>query len=324
MAETLPPLRALQIFEAAARHLSMTAAAGELCVTPGAVSLQIRALETRLGVALFQRHARRLTLTPQGEDYFRYLHRAFQLLHEAGGCIHTGPPVVTLGCTPTFALQWLLPQLADFERLHPEIEVRITSSNQLRPFGEGGQDLAVRHGLGHYPGLISEKLLEDELVPVCHPSLARQAGGLATPADLRHCCLLHDEHRDDWRLWLTAAGADEVNASAGPVFHDCNGALEAAQAGQGVALARRAFVASALAAGQLIIPFALPLTTPLAYWLVYPSVALSRPPVAALRRWLLTLAGCSQPHKLHLSVARILLECQVTAAVAAVGFQRPK
>ncbi|MEC5320840.1 transcriptional regulator GcvA [Brenneria populi subsp. brevivirga] len=293
MSAAFPSLRGLQMFESAARHLSMTAAADELNVTPGAVSLQIRELEETLGVALFIRKTRALALTPQGEAYFSSLRDAFRLIREATLKLraHAQSPVLTLSCTPTFAVQWLIPRLSDFERRHPRIDVRLSPSNLTRDFARDGIDLAVRHGLGDYPGLLSERLIDDALIPVCHPRLIKKAGPFATPADLRRCTLLHDEHRHDWRLWLEAADADPSISQAGPVFTDSNGAVDAAKAGLGVALVRRAFALPAIEEGELVALFERSVESALAYYLVYPAIALEQPPVAAFRRWLMEMAG---------------------------------
>lgn len=292
MSTALPSLRGLQMFESAARHLSMTVAADELNVTPGAVSLQIRELEEALGVTLFIRKTRGLALTPQGECYFSSLRDAFRLIREATLKLRTQSQnsILTIACTPTFAIQWLLPRLSDFEQRHPQIDIRLSPSNLTREFSRDGIDLSVRHGLGRYPGLISERLIDDQLLPVCHPRLLEMSNPLSTPADLRHHTLLHDEHRHDWRLWLEAAGVDASISQAGPVFTDSNGAVEAAKAGLGVALVRQAFVLSAIEEGELVAPFELKMESALAYYLVYPEIALEQPPIAAFRHWLIAMA----------------------------------
>lgn len=289
---TLPSLSALRAFEAAARHLSVTLAARELCVTPGAVSLQVKELEAALGVQLFLRRPRSLALTAEGADYFVTLRTAFRLMREATAEItaRARPAVLTLTCTPGFALQWLVPRLGSFEARMPGIDVRISPSNRRMDFALDGIDLAVRHGFGRYEGLVAERLVDDELVPVCSPALAAGAS-LSTPAQLAGFTLLHDEHRHDWPLWLEAAGAAEVDAARGPLFVDSNGAIEAARAGLGVALVRRSLVHRELAAGTLLAPFHQGVASALAYFLVYPAGVLERPAVAAFREWLLAQAG---------------------------------
>lgn len=289
MNQPLPALASLRAFEAAARHVSVKRAAEELNVTPGAVSLQVRELEASLGVQLFVREPRQLRLTPPGEDYFASLRTAFRLMREATVAVMAQArlTVVSISCTPSFATQWLVPRLGRFEAEHADLDVRISASNRLTDFGRDGVDIAIRHGFGRYDGLTSERLVDDHLVPVCSPILAPT---LKVAADLGHVALLHDEHRHDWRLWLEAAGAPGVDSSRGTVFTDCNGAIEAAKAGHGVALARRSLVERELVDGSLIAPFPAGLASDLAYHLVYPAAALDRPAIAIIRAWLRTEA----------------------------------
>lgn len=293
MIQPLPPLGALRAFEAAARHLSMKRAAEELHVTPGAVSLQVKELETTLGVSLFVRRTRSLELTPQGSRYFHALRPAFRLIRESTAEIiaSTRTPVLTVGCTPTFAAQWLMPRLCRFETQAPDVDVRISATNRIADFGRDGIDIAVRHGFGRYDGLVSERLLNDTLTAVCSPALPGRIGGLASPDDLARTALLHDASRRDWQLWLKAAGAAGVDSARGPVFVDSNGAIEAAKAGHGVALARQSFVERELAEGSLIAPFPQRITSDLAFYLVYPATALDQPHIAAFRHWLLDEAS---------------------------------
>lgn len=286
----LPSLSSLRAFEAAARHVSVKFAAQELGVTSGAVSLQIRELEAALGVQLFNRQPRSVKLTSQGEAYFTTLRTAFRMMKEATAKIvaQSRLAVLTVSCTPTFAVQWLVPGLSRFEERHPEIDVRISASNRVADFARDGVDVAIRHGFGRYAGLISERIVADELVPIVSPALIHSGKLLETPADLQKFALLHDEHRHDWRLWLEATETSEVNAENGIVFTDCNGAIEAAKAGQGVALVRLSLVERELSEGSLLTPFPIGVASDFAYHLVYPNAVLERPAVAAFRNWLLS------------------------------------
>lgn len=295
MIASLPSLASLRAFEATARHASVTKAAGELNVTPGAVSLQVRELEQTLGVTLFERRPRQLVLTEDGSLYFATLRRAFRMMREATEELtaRKRAPMLTVSCTPTFAAQWLVPRIGAFEQQVPGIDVRISTTNRLTDFGSDGVDVAIRHGLGRYDGLVSERLIDDDPVPVIHPAL-RVRQPLDTPGDLSGHALLHDVHRQDWRIWLDAAGADGVDAGRGPVFVNSNGAIEAAKAGDGVALVRLSLVARELADGVLEAPFPEGVMTGLAYHLVYPPAALDRPPVAAFRSWIIAEARTSQ------------------------------
>lgn len=290
MVQPLPPLVSLRAFEAAARHLSMSLAAEELCVTPGAVSLQIKELEAALGLKLFLRRPRALELTPEGQTYFASLKVAFRMLREATEALQktTRARVITLSCTSTVAVQWLVPKLTRFESDNPDLDVRISISHRLVDFSRDAVDLAIRHGLGRYDGLRAERLLDDELTPVAAPAMLASLG---TVEALAGCTLLHDEGRDDWRLWLAAVGAERVDAGSGPIFTASNGAIDAAKAGLGVALARRSLVVREVEEGALVAPFAQGVANALAYFLVYPPAALARPEVDTLRHFLLREAG---------------------------------
>ncbi|WP_113553033.1 transcriptional regulator GcvA [Rhizobiales bacterium] len=295
MSTYLPSLASLRAFEATARHLSVTKAAQELNVTPGAVSLQVRELEQALAVTLFERRPRQLALTEDGSTYFTTLRRAFRMMREATEELtaRKRAPVLTVSCTPTFAAQWLVPRIGAFELQVPGIDVRISTTNRLTDFNSDGVDIAIRHGLGRYDGLVSERLIDDDPVPVLHPAL-RARNPLDMPGELAAHVLLHDVHRQDWRLWLDAAGADGVDAGRGPVFVNSNGAIEAAKAGDGVALVRLSLVTRELAEGVLEAPFPEGVMTGLAYHLVYPPAALDRPPVTAFRAWIIEQARAEQ------------------------------
>lgn len=297
MTLSLPPLAGLRAFEATARHLSMTLAAQELNVTPGAVSLQVKELETALGLRLFERKPRSLALTGEGAAYHAAIRTAFRLMRDATAELTAGRrrPELTLSCTAAFAVQWLVPRLPRFEAAAPGIDVRIGVTNRLVDFAQDRVDVAVRHGLGAYEGLCAERLIDDELVPVCSPDYLRAAPPLRHPADLAGDSaahrLLHDEHRGDWALWFRAAGVPDAGADRGPVFADGNGVMEAVKAGLGIALVRHRFAADDLAAGRLVVLFDQRLSNGLAYHLVYPGGAEEKPAVAAFLRWIRAEAG---------------------------------
>ncbi|MET3613293.1 LysR family glycine cleavage system transcriptional activator [Rhizobium aquaticum] len=290
MSPPLPPLVSLRAFEAAARHMSMSRAAEELCVTPGAVSLQIKELEATLGLRLFIRKPRALELTSEGQAYFASLKVAFRMLREATEALQKTAcaRVITLSCTSTMAVQWLVPKLARFEAENPGLDVRISISHRLVDFSRDAVDLAIRHGLGRYDGLVAERLLDDELTPVAAPAVAARLSAVESLAGLT---LLHDETRDDWRLWLAAVGAERVDAGGGPIFTGSNGAIDAAKAGLGVALARRSLVVRELEEGTLVAPFPQGVANALAYFLIYPPQALARLEIETLRCFLLRAAG---------------------------------
>jgi LysR family glycine cleavage system transcriptional activator len=293
----LPPLNALRAFEATARHLSMTRAAGELHVTPGAISLQIRELETALGLSLFLRRPRALELTQEGSAYAGRVQAAFALIREATAEVTAKRRSATLSvtCTASVAAQWLLPRLAAFQAEMPDLDIQINSSNRVFDLERDGIDLAIRHGSGRYEGLSSILWMEDALLPVLSPDLVRRAGAVVHVSDLAEIPLLHDENTDDWRKWLSDMGADGIDAGRGAVFSGGNGAIEAALAGLGVALVRYAFVEREIAAGRLVAPFKHTITQSFAYYLVSPFQALRRPEVVAFRDWLLWEVGRLPP-----------------------------
>jgi LysR family glycine cleavage system transcriptional activator len=293
MARRLPPLNALRAFEAAARHLSFTRAAGELHVTQAAISHQIKGLEERLGVALFRRLNRRLRLTEAGQTLFPPVGEALDAIADALGRLDAAETagILTISTMDSLAAGWLVPRLGRFRRANPDIDVRITTSDQLADFAGDGVDMAIRYGRGDWPGLSVERLMTEEVFPVCSPALLERGPALGEPADLAHHVLLHDELREDWRMWLMAAGADIVDWRRGPGYFHSNLVVQAAIAGEGVALGRSVLVADGLAEGRLVRPFDVSLPVEFAYYVVCPEAFAERPKVKAFRQWLLGEAG---------------------------------
>ena len=285
----LPSLRALRAFEAASRHLSFTRAADELNVTQAAISHQIKRLEAQLGMPLFRRLNRALLLTEAGQSLFLAVNEALELMATAVGRLHrhdqTGE--VTVTTMDSFAATWLVPRLSRFRKLHPEIDVRITTSDVSIDFARETVDLGIRYGYGDWPGLHVEKLMTEELFPVCSPALLETGPPMNKASDLSRYTLLHDDMRIDWRMWLMAAGVEDlVDTDRGLSFGHSNLVIQAAIHGDGVALARSVLVATSLAEGQLIKPFELALPTNYAYYVVCPEVNLQRPKIKAFREWL--------------------------------------
>lgn len=286
----LPPLNGLRAFEAAARHLSFTRAAAELNVTQAAISHQIRMLEERLAVKLFVRRNRTVLLSEAGQAYLPALRDAFDMIDQATDRLlrrdETAPLVIS--STASFATKWLVPRLSAFQSLHPEIEVQLSTSFELVDFQRDAVDAAIRWGMGKWPGLHIERLFTQDIFPVCAPALVKGRNGLKQPADLARATLLHTTTaRDDWRLWLTAAGVKGVDVSRGPVFDQVFTALQAAIDGVGVALGQTQLVERDLAAGRLVQPFDLSLPIEAAYYFVAPPSALKRRKVKAFHDWLL-------------------------------------
>lgn len=302
MNRRLPPLNGLRAFEAAARHLSFSKAAEELHVTPAAISHQIKGLESYLGVALFRRLNKALMLTEAGQAALPSLHEGFDQLGRAVDAVlawDTRRPL-TVSTAPSFGAKWLVPRLAGFRRAYPGIEVRVDASADLVDFTREDVDLAIRYGAGRYPGLIAERLLVEEVFPVCSPRLLEGPAPLRVPADLRHHTLLHVEWQQqpemwpDWSMWLRAAGVEEVDPTRGPRFSMSTMAAQAAIEGHGVALGSSVLLRDDLDAGRLVKPFELGFPVEFAYYLVYPESNAERPKVIAFRQWLLAEVGIEE------------------------------
>lgn len=282
------PLNALRAFEAAARHLSFTRAAIELCVSQGAVSHQVAALERRLGVPLFRRLPRGLALTDEGAALVPVVADAFDRVGAtldlyAGG---RRREVLTLGVIGTFAAGWLLARLGDFTGTHPEVDLRVMTNNNRVDLAGEGLDYAIRYGDGAWHGTHAEPLLAAPLTPLCAPAVAAR---LKAPADLPRENLLRSYRSDEWSRWFAAAGA-ACPPLRGPVFDSSALMVAAAMAGHGVALAPAAMFARDLATERLARPFAVELDAG-RYWL---TRLISRRETAAMRmfrEWLLRAAA---------------------------------
>ncbi len=297
MSRHLPPLNSLRAFEAAARHLSFKKAAGELHVTPAAVSHQIRTLEEYCGTPLFHRLTRALRLTEAGQIALPLLRGGFDKLAEAADAMRAEERagMLTVSVAPSFGAKWLIPRLDRFRAIHPEFDVRIDATDALVSFSGDGADVALRYGRGTYRNLRSECLMPEVAFPVCSPRLLERDAPLTRPEDLRHHTLLHvqwrteDDAAPSWRMWLRAAGVEGVDVERGPRFSVQGMALEAAIEGQGVALAGAALVEGDLKAGRLVRPFppSLSQATAFCYYLVYPEAKAGDPKVMAFRDWVL-------------------------------------
>ena len=294
MPRPIPPLNPLRAFEVAARHLSFTRAAEELCVTPSAVSHQIKVLEDNLGIALFVRDTKSLILTSAGKAYLPGVQEAFRQLVQATYRVQRERqvPALKLNLPPTFAMKWLIPRMKRFMTRHPDIDLRVSTSKHMSDFARDDVDLEVRYGRGDYPGLHAEHCLPVAVTPVCSPALLTSGTPLADVEDLRHHTLLHDDStyddvsNPDWATWLEHAGVSGVDTSRGPSFWPSHLVIDAAMDGLGVALAKRPWVSRDVAEGRLIEPFAaLTLPVEFAYYLVYPEERAADPRIQAFAAW---------------------------------------
>ncbi|KAB0456334.1 MULTISPECIES: LysR substrate-binding domain-containing protein [Agrobacterium tumefaciens complex] len=284
------PLNGLRAFEASARHLSFTRAAIELCVTQAAVSQQVKGLEKRLGVALFQRLPRGLKITAEGEALLPTVTSSFDQMATTLDRIEAGQvrELLFLGVVGTFAVGWLLPRLQAFQKQHPFIDVRVSTNNNRVDMAAEGLDFAIRFGQGSWHGTDAFRLFEAPLSPLCTPKLAET---LKTPADLMETTLLRSYRADEWSNWFAAAGvtpAAQVNA--GIVFDTSLGMMEAALQGLGVALAPPSMFSRHLASGAIIQPF--PVTISLgSYWLTRLQSKPPTPAMQAFSDWMFETMG---------------------------------
>ncbi|MER8756343.1 transcriptional regulator GcvA [Mesorhizobium sp. M0923] len=290
MPRKLPPLTTLPSFEAAARLLSFSKAAEELHVTHGAISRAIKNLEDQLGVQLFERGTRSVSLTAVGEPYARAVREVLDQLAAATAAATARYSSSTLNVSTSdgFAGRWLVPRLYRFHRAHGDIDVRVSTSGKLTNFLGDGIDVAVRYGSGNYAGLTSEFLTGEEVFPVCSPKLLEGAHPLRTPQDLKHHTLIRDSFPIDWATWLASAGVEGVDPQSGITFDSATFAMESAAQGEGVVLGRTMLVAADLAAGRLVRPFGHALKSPSSFYLVYPPAAIRQRKVRAFRDWLLS------------------------------------
>lgn len=291
MPASLPPLTALRAFDAAARHMSFAKAADELNVTPAALSFQIKSLEDHLGAPLFKRLNRAVELTdagralaPDAQAAFETLTRGWRAAQRAGD--HQS---LTVTAGPAFTAKWLAPRLFAFAQEHPEIELRFSASLRRMDFGRDDIDVAIRFGYGPDPGLYSLPLAEEWVTPVMLPDMAAR---FPTPESLRDAVLIVDESIDfidpptDWGAWSSAMGLPAFTPS-GPRFSQADHAMDAALAGIGVALGRRALVIKDLDEGRLVAPFRFALRTGARFRFLCPQGAETRPQIEAFKSWIL-------------------------------------
>lgn len=289
MPSRLPPLNALRAFVAAARHVSFRLAADELCVTPGAVSRQIRALETHLGVALFDRSRRQVQLTPAGARYFTRMAALFAQMEEATEDARGQEPPdgVRLDVIPTFAMHWLLPRLPDFRRRHPGMEVVLTTATG--PVDRNARfDYAVRRDVAHFAGLAPVPLMEEVSTPIGRP-------GVETPpaaADLaRHTIITIRARPDLWPAWCAAQGLEPTAFPHRLEVDHTFFAIQAAEDGVGVAVVPRLFVDRPLAAGRLAEPLGPAGRVRTGQYFLLEGPGTRTAPALAFRAWLVEQAG---------------------------------
>jgi LysR family glycine cleavage system transcriptional activator len=292
MLRHLPPLNALKAFEAAARSESLTRAAEELCVTQGAVSQQVKALEARLGIKLFFRERQRLVITEAGREYLAVVRDALDRIAVGTERLvqRQTSGVLTISTSPDFAAKWLVHRLGRFAEAHPDIDLRVSATMHHVDFAREEVDLAIRHGDGNWPGLNVVRLCSEQLFPVCSPKLASGRNRIKRASDLLKFPLLRLDDWKTWWRWFEAAGVADPDAH-GPVLNRASMLIDAAVDGQGVALARTALAAWDLINGRLVRPIDVSLRLSNTYWIVCPKATSALPKIKMFREWLLTQAA---------------------------------
>jgi LysR family glycine cleavage system transcriptional activator len=285
-------LASLRAFEAAARHLSFRKAADELAVTPTAISHQLRLLEETLGLPLFHRHVRRVSLTPAGAQLYPVLREGLDNFARAIAELSPQPPrsAVTISATTLFTARRLIPALSSFQKQWPQFALRLDASDDAVDLSSGAADIAVRYGAGPFAGLMSEVLCQDRFGVVCSPAL-----GLRDPGDLTAARLIHSEWRrrdmqPDWRRWQALAQVPGLNVDSGLHITDESHAIQAAVAGQGAVITSLFLVEDELSRGVLVHPFG-PVIEGHCYHLVATEQNMASADVRAVRQWLKAVAS---------------------------------
>lgn len=293
----LPPLAAVRVFEAAARHLNFTRAAAELAMTQAAVSYQVRLLEERLGAPLFHRDKGRVSLTAAGLRAAPLVSGAFDTLDDAfAAARRETAAVLTISAANTFAANWLAPRLGSFQLRHPDLAVRLDASDALVDFGRDVADVAIRSSRRPGAGLHAEQLFASEFTPMASPEFLDRYP-LAAPADLLAVPRL-TPNDSWWQSWFAAAGVVVASGDQAGLHLDSQvveGA--AALAAQGVALLNARMWTRELAAGRLVAPFALSATSGASFWLVCPENRRNLPRVRQFRDWLLAEVAAADLEK---------------------------
>lgn len=295
----LPPLDLLEAFEAAARHLSFTQAANELSLTQSAVSRQISALESRLGVPLFQRLHRALRLTDAGHQLQIAASAVLQQLQGVTEQIRQGQRqrTVVVTTTPGFAGLWLIPRLSRFTDRHPGVDVRISAGLQLAQLERDGIDIAIRYSPAARVDAQAIRLFGEVMTPVCSPALRKQASRpLRRPEDLQYHTLMHTEPHGkpevpEWGLWLRAMGIEHVKPAGALHFSDYDQMIQAAVRGQGVALGRLPLVDELIHSRKLVAPFGHNMASPMGYHLLRSPASEGKAEVNDFVAWLLEEAA---------------------------------
>ncbi|RXK32793.1 transcriptional regulator GcvA [Arsenophonus endosymbiont of Bemisia tabaci Asia II 3] len=293
----MPPLNALRVFDAAALHLSFTKAAEELFVTQAAISHQIKGLENFLGLKLFRRRNRSLLLTEEGQSYYLDIKEIFSSLREATWKLQalSAKGALTVSLLPSFAIQWLVSRLSSVNRAYSDIDVRIQAVDHEGAKRADDVDVAIFYGYGNWPGLRTDRLYAEYLIPVCAPALLAGRYPLKKRQDLIHHALLHDSSRRDWQAYARQLSLqDIINVEQGPIFSHSAMVIQAAMHGQGIALINNVMTKNELDTGRLVCPFNDVLVSKKAFYLVCHDNQAKLGRIAAFRQWILAKAASEQ------------------------------
>ena len=293
----LPPLKSLVAFEAAARHLSLTRAAGELGISREAVSRQIRVLEEHLGIKLFDRLHRAVALTPSGKKFQSVIQESLENIAYVTGTIRrpSQPFKITVTATVAIASFWLTPRLAHFRAKHPNVEIHVAVSDTPKNLMADGIDVGLRYGDGKWKGLKSFLLFDGHSFPICAPNYLEDSAPLESPADLLNHNLINLDGAlhasEDWWWWLKANDVNVPNSFKTLGIDNYDSVIRAALDGQGVALGFRGLVTNLVKQGKLVRPFDGELSKGLAVYLVIPSSVNPAPRVQEFIDWILEEAA---------------------------------
>lgn len=286
------PLTALRAFEAVATHLSFGAAAAALYVSPAAVSQQVRALEGQLGYPLFERLGASIRLTAEGARLLPRVRRGFDELRRAMDEAQRKQDArqLNISLLASFLQRWLLPRLPEFQQAHPDIDLRLSASNQLVDLADSDFHLAIRYGNGRWPGVRSRRLLEDWLVPVCNAEWLARHGPIRTAADLARHKLVH-ANTETWQEWVRASFGRRQQVQVHSELDDSTAAVIAAERGYGVALARWSLVSTDVQGGRLVCAADWAVHHYRAYYLVSTQARMQMPAVRRFADWILAAAA---------------------------------
>ena len=291
----LPPLNALKAFCAASRNDSFSKAADEIHVTHGAVSRHIRQLEDILAVQLFHRLPRGVELTDEGKTLAFVVQRAFDEISDAVEIFRHSPneKIVSISTVPSIAARWLVPRLEAFQRSHPDIEIRISTTHQLVDLDRDGVDFVIRYGRGGWPGLEEELLFSKTMAVVCAPGILEERQRPLVYGDLADYRLIVSDGYQYWKAWFKHAGVAEIKPRAVLDLSDANVAIQAALEGQGIAMLPEILVRADLDAGRLVQAFPETLATDFGYFLAQAKGKRMKPHVRAAIDWLKAEAASS-------------------------------